>query len=46
MMEEDTNRLDELAPPSTFCDRFKTCLARILECVCNRDFPSIKAEIL
>ncbi|KAL3730782.1 hypothetical protein ACJRO7_027763 [Eucalyptus globulus] len=42
--KEDSNRLDELAPPRTFHDRFRICLASILECVCNRDFPSIKAK--
>ncbi|KAI6680374.1 hypothetical protein NL676_034255 [Syzygium grande] len=37
--EQDSNplSLDELAPPRTFCDRFKTCLVSILECICNRD---------
>ncbi|XP_056166547.1 uncharacterized protein LOC115685284 isoform X1 [Syzygium oleosum] len=35
--EQDSNplSLDELAPPRTFCDRFKTCLVSILECICD-----------
>ncbi|XP_048133541.1 disease resistance protein L6-like isoform X2 [Rhodamnia argentea] len=38
--EQDSSSLspDELVPPRTFSDRFKTCLVSILECVCNRDF--------
>ncbi|KAL3746357.1 hypothetical protein ACJRO7_015334 [Eucalyptus globulus] len=46
--EQDSNpiSLNELAPPRTFSDRFKTCLVSILECICNRDFPRFKGEIL
>lgn len=46
--EQDSNpiSLDELAPPRTFSDRFNTCLVSILECICNRDFPRFKGEIL